>query len=139
MAVRARLIDRLRQLLSEDLRDLIDRNIVLGRQLPNGIVAEHLLQFFRRDRQVLAVAEPGLDLIAEPRLLKLGDNGGQAALAATTKEFVQYDRQHGAPELAECASEFGEFSSELRIPMTKTFRVGSFGIETLYRRAVKAS
>jgi len=107
MAVRARLIDRLRQFLSKDLRDLIDRNIVLGRQLPNRIVAEHLLQFFGRDRQVLAVAEPGLDLIAEARLLKLGDNGGHAALAATAKELVQYDRQDSAAELAKRASEFG--------------------------------
>jgi len=69
VTVGACLIDRLRQLLREDLRDLIDRNIVFGGQLPNRIVAEHLLQFFRCNGQVLAVTEPGFDLIAEPRLL----------------------------------------------------------------------
>src|SRR6185437_7761888 len=58
MAVGACLIDRLWQLLSENLRDLIDRNIVLCGQLANRLVAEHLLQFFRRDGQILAVAEP---------------------------------------------------------------------------------
>lgn len=105
MAAGTGIIDRFRQLLGQDLRDLIDRNIVLGRQLPDGVVAQYLLQFFRTDRQVLAIAEPRLDLIAEPRLLELGDNGRQASLAAIAEDFAQHDRQHRASELAERPSE----------------------------------
>ena len=107
MAVGAGIIDRFRQLLSQDLRDLIDRNIVLGGQLSDGVVAQHLLQFLRTDRQVLAIAEPGLDLIAETRLLELGDNGGQTTLPAIPEDFAQHDREHRASKLAERASELG--------------------------------
>ena len=43
-------------------------------QLLDRVAAEHLLQLLGRDRQVLAVADPGFDLIAEAGLLQLGDD-----------------------------------------------------------------
>lgn len=107
MAVRAGMIDRLGQFLGQDLRDLIDRDIVPGSELPNRVATEHLLQLFRTDRHILAIAKPGFDLIAETGLFELGDNGGQAALAAIAEELVHDNREHGASELAERAPEFG--------------------------------
>ena len=81
------------------------------------VAAEHLLQLVGRDRQVLAVADPGFDLIAEARLLQLGDDRAKAALAAAAQHFAQHGRKNGGSELAERALERGEFSSESRIPM----------------------
>jgi hypothetical protein len=42
-----------------------------------------------RDRQVLAVAEPRLDLISEIRLLALGDDGTLAALVVAAEHLVE--------------------------------------------------
>ncbi len=63
------------------------------------------LQLLGRNRQILAVSDPGFDLIAEARLLKLGDDGGEPALAAIAENFAQHDRNHSRLELAECAFE----------------------------------
>ena len=41
-AVGAGLINGLRQLVRQYLRDLIDRDVVLGRKLPDHVAAEHL-------------------------------------------------------------------------------------------------
>src|SRR5215469_3611805 len=53
-SIRAGLIDRERQLMRKNLRDLVDRNMILRGELSNGVAAEYLLQLIRRDGQVLA-------------------------------------------------------------------------------------
>src|SRR5271154_5205446 len=65
LAVRACLVDRDRKLVRQHFGDLIDRNIVLGGELPDDVAAQHLLDLIGRDRQVLSVPEPRTDLIAE--------------------------------------------------------------------------
>ena len=59
-AVGAGLVDGLRQLVRQYLRDLVDRDVVLGGKLANHVAAEHLLQLIAgdrldRDRDVLEV------------------------------------------------------------------------------------
>ena len=63
------MVDGGRELLRQHLGQLIDRNTEARRKLLDGVAAEHLLQLLRRNRQVLAVADPGFDLVAEARLL----------------------------------------------------------------------
>ena len=46
-AVRAGLVDGLRKLVGQHLRDLVDRDIVLGGELPDDVASEHLLQLIR--------------------------------------------------------------------------------------------
>lgn len=103
LAVRASVVDGAGKLLRQDLGDLIDRDVVLGGELPNGIAAQHLLQLFRGDRQVLAIADPGLHLVAETRLLQLGNDSGKSALTAVAQYLAQHHRQNSALQLSECA------------------------------------
>jgi len=44
----------------------------------------------------LAIANPGFDLIAEARLLELGNDCVQPALAAIAENLAQHNRKHGA-------------------------------------------
>src|SRR5258705_10114550 len=62
-AVRAGMVDGGRELLRQHLGKLVDRNVEARRELLDGVAAEHLLQLLGRNRQVLAVADPGFDLI----------------------------------------------------------------------------
>jgi len=55
LAVRAGVIHRQRKLLRQHLGELIDRNIEAGGQLLDGVAAQHLLQLFGGDREILAV------------------------------------------------------------------------------------
>jgi len=105
LAVRTGLIHGLGKLLRQNLGELIDRDVEPRRQLLDGVAAQHLLQLLGRDRQVLAVSDPGFDLIAEARLLELGDDGGESALAAIAEHFAQHDRNHSRLELTEGALE----------------------------------
>jgi len=101
LTVRTGVIDRQRQLLCQQLAELVNRDIEARRQLLGGIAAQYLLQLLRCDWQVLAVSDPGLDLIAEAGLLQLGDDGIEPALAAIAKHFAENNRQHGRLKLAE--------------------------------------
>jgi len=74
LAVRTGVIHGSGELLRQNLPKLIDRNIEPGGQLLDGVATEHLLQLLGRNRQVLTGSDPGFDLIAEARLLQLGDN-----------------------------------------------------------------
>ena len=58
LAVRAGMIDRGGKLLGQNFRDLIDRDVVLRRQLPDGVVAQNLMQLVGRNRQVRAASDP---------------------------------------------------------------------------------
>src|SRR4029077_18090534 len=100
-------IDRQRQLVRQYLRQLVDRDVVLGGELLDAVASEHLTQLIGRDRQVLAIADPGFDLIAEAGLLQLGDDRVKPALAAIAENFAQHDRKHGSLELPERALESG--------------------------------
>ena len=104
-AVRAGVIDGGRELVRQHLGELVDRNVEARRELLDGVAAEHLLQLFGRNRQVLAVADPRFDLIAKPALLKLGDDRRQSTLAAIAKHLAQHHRNHGSFELTEHALE----------------------------------
>jgi hypothetical protein len=42
----------------------------------------------------LTVSDPGFDLIAETRLLELGEDRGEPDLAAIAEHFAQHDRNH---------------------------------------------
>ena len=95
LAVRAGVIHRERKLMGEQLGDLIDRNIVLRGQLLDGLVTQNLTHLIGGDRQVLAGPNPGLHLIAESGLLKLGDDRVQTALAAGPQVVVQDDQRRG--------------------------------------------
>jgi len=66
---------------------------------------QHLLQLLGRDRQVLAVADPGFDLIAEARLLQLGYDRVQPALAAITSTSLRNTTGSTAPSSCRCALE----------------------------------
>jgi hypothetical protein len=105
LAVRTGAIHGLGKLLRQNPGELIDRDVEPRRQLLDGVAAEHLLQLLGRNRQVLAVSDPGFDQIAEARLLELGDDGGEPALAAIAEHFAQHDRNYRRLELAECAFE----------------------------------
>ena len=105
LPVRAGVIHRQWKRLRQDLGELVDRDVVAGRQLSDGVAAQHLLQVLGRDRQVLAIADPLFDLVADAGLLQLGDDRIKPALAAITEHFAQHDRQHGPLELAEDALE----------------------------------
>ena len=69
MAIRACAVDRLGQHLSQDRAELIDRDVEPRGQLLDGVATQYLLQLLRGDRQILAVSDPGFDLITEPALL----------------------------------------------------------------------
>jgi hypothetical protein len=75
LAVRTGPVHGGRQLLGQDLCDLIHRDIEPGGQLLDRIAAQYLFQLVGRDRQVLTVADPGFDLLAETGLLQFGDDG----------------------------------------------------------------
>src|SRR5271166_847054 len=105
LAVGARLVHGERQLVRQHLRHLVDRNVVFGGDLPDRVVAEHLLELVGSDREILAVADPGFDLVAEAGLLELGDDGGKPALAPGTHDLAHHHRQYGCANLAERASE----------------------------------
>src|SRR5712671_118640 len=68
-AIRAGMVHRHRELMGKKLRDLVDRDIVLGGELLDGVVAKHLPYLVGRDRQVLAGPDPGLHLVAQSSLL----------------------------------------------------------------------
>src|SRR5262249_18802117 len=70
-SVRARLIDRRRQVLGEDVERLVDRQAEVRSQLPHLLVAERGAELVGRDRHVGPAAEPGLHLRTEPALLQL--------------------------------------------------------------------
>src|SRR3954447_1188150 len=89
MALRACLVDRLGQLLGQDLAELVNRDVVARRELADGVVAEHGAKLVGRDRQVLAVTEPGFDLIAEARLLEFCDDRAEAALIVAAEHLAQ--------------------------------------------------
>ena len=108
------MVDGRRQLMRQYLGELIDRDVEPRSQLPDRVAPEHLLQLLGRDRQVLAIADPGFDLIAEAGLLQLGDDRRSSALPAIAEHLAQHHRNHRGFELTEHA---GEFSSESRIPM----------------------
>ena len=57
-AVRAGVIDRGGKLLGQNFGDLIDRDVVLRRQLPDGVIAQNLVQLVGRNRQVRAASNP---------------------------------------------------------------------------------
>ncbi len=105
LAVRAGVIHCSRQLLRQNLGELIDRDIEPRGQLLDGVAAEHLLQLLGGDRQILTVSDPGFDLIAKAGLLQLGDDRVQSALAAIAEHFAQHHRDHSGLKLAECAPE----------------------------------
>src|SRR5229473_3630085 len=105
LAVGAGVIDGGGKCVRQNLGELIDRDVVARGQLPDRVAAQHLLQLLGGDRQVLAVSDPGFDLIAEACLLQLGDDRGEPALAAIAEHFAEHDREYGAAELAECALE----------------------------------
>ncbi len=102
-AVRACLINCLWELLSQYLGNLVNRNVVFRRQLPNSIAPEHLLQLFRRNWQILPSPDPGFDLLAEACLLQLGDDGGKAALPTIAEHFAQHNRQNRSLQLSKGA------------------------------------
>ncbi|KTT54232.1 hypothetical protein SB7C_12355, partial [Staphylococcus epidermidis] len=103
LAVGARAVHRPRKLLGQHLGQLVDRNVEPGGELLDRVAAQHLLQLVGRDRQVLAGADPGFDLVAEPGLFELGDDGRQAALPAIALHLAEHDGNHGRPELAKHA------------------------------------
>lgn len=105
LALGAGLVHGRRQLLRKHLRKLIDGNIETGGQLLDGFAAKHLLQLFRRDRQVLTVSNPGFDLIAQARLLQFCDNRAQPTLLPATEHFAQDNRNDCCLKLAECSLE----------------------------------
>src|SRR5438046_9371355 len=80
-------------------------DVVARSQLADGVAAEHAAELVGRDRQVLAIAEPGFDLVTEPRLLEFCDDRAEAALTVAPEHLVQHGRQHGCAELAERAPE----------------------------------
>ena len=106
LAVGTRFVDGVRKLMRENLGDLIDGDIVFGRELLDDIAAQHLLELLGRNRQVPAVADPGLHLIAETGLLKLGHDGGQSALPPAATQYLAQDGwQYGALQLPKRALE----------------------------------
>jgi hypothetical protein len=76
LAVRAGSVDGIGKLVRQDLGNLIDRNIEPGCELPDGIAAQNLLKLIGRNRQVLAIADPGLHLITQTGLLQFGYDRG---------------------------------------------------------------
>src|SRR5437588_13036742 len=63
LTVRTGVIHRQRKLVRQYLAQLVNRHIVPGGELLDGVVSQHLAQLISRDRQVLTVADPGFDLI----------------------------------------------------------------------------
>jgi hypothetical protein len=113
LAVWTCLIDCFRELVCQHLGNLIDRDVVLGCELANDIAPQHLFDLVGRNRQVLSVSEPRIDLITEAGLLQLGDDGVQAALIACSQNFAEHCWQHGGAKLPRMP----ELSSESRIPI----------------------
>ena len=64
LAVRTGVIHSRGKLLRQNLGDLIDRDVELGRQLLDRVAAKHLVQLLGRNRQVLPASDPGFHLIA---------------------------------------------------------------------------
>src|SRR6478609_5167635 len=104
MPLRACLVHGLGQFLGQNLAELVDRDVVARRKLPNRVAAEHRAELVGRDRQVLAVAEPGFDLVTEAGLLELRDDCAEAALIVAAEHLVQHRRQDRGAELAERAA-----------------------------------
>jgi hypothetical protein len=104
-AVGAGVIHRLGQFLGQNLAQMVDRDVVAGSQLADDIAAENAAELVGRDRQVLAFAEPGFDLVTEPRLLELCDDRAETALIVAAEHLAQRVGQHGCAELAERATE----------------------------------
>src|ERR1700722_678913 len=104
-SVRARMVDGGRKLLRQNLGNLIDRDVELGSQLLDRVAAQYLLELLSRDRQGLPVSDPGFDLIAQTRLLQLGNDRRQSALIAVAQYLAQHNRQNSALQLSEHALE----------------------------------
>src|SRR6266700_7346545 len=80
--VRTGVIHGQRELVCQYLTQLVDRDVVLGGELLDGVAPQHLAQLIGRDRQVLTVADPGFDLIAKASPLQLGDDSVEPTLAS---------------------------------------------------------
>jgi len=99
LSVRTCAVDRFGKLLCQNLRDLIDWDVELRGELLDCVAAQDLLQLLGGDRQVVAVADPRFDLIAEARLLQFGHDRAQTALAAGTENLADDNRKHSAAQV----------------------------------------
>src|SRR3979490_1148464 len=64
-AIRAGMVHRYRELMGNKLRDVVDRDFLLGGELLAGVVAKRVPPLIGRHRQVLAGPDPGLHLVAQ--------------------------------------------------------------------------
>jgi hypothetical protein len=121
LAIRAGVVHRGGKLLRQNLGELINRDIKTRSQLLDGIAAQHLLQLLGRDGKVLAVSDPGSDLVAKACLLQPGDDRREPALAGIAEHFAQHHRNY-ASSWPSAPLNAGEFSNESRIPITRFLR-----------------
>jgi hypothetical protein len=79
LPVRARLIDRFRQIFREHVERLIDRHAQRAGDLLQLLVVQRGAQLLLADGNILSVRKPGRDLLVEARLLQLVDDALQVA------------------------------------------------------------
>src|SRR6186713_942372 len=106
-SVGARMVHGLGQFLGQDLAELVDRDVVAGGELADGVAPKHRAELVGRDRQVLTLAEPRFDLVAEAGLLELCNDRAEAALIVAAEHLAQHRRQDRGAELAERAAQRG--------------------------------
>src|SRR5581483_5926872 len=126
LAVRARLVDRRRQMVGQKLEHLIGRHAEFRRQLLHALLAKRGAQLLGRHRQISAVAEPRLHLRAEAALLQLIDDALQVTEVGLLERFRDQGRRGGRRDIAQRAAQTVQqshyLSSSLVMPLTDVSR-----------------
>src|ERR1700722_4995583 len=100
LAVRARFVDDLRQILRQQVEHLVDRQAEVAGKILNLGIAENGFQLVPGDRHVLAVAQPGLDLRAEAALLQRRDQAVEIVVLRLRQQRIEHHRQSFALQRA---------------------------------------
>jgi hypothetical protein len=115
-AIGAGVVDGHRQLVGQHLGELVDRDVIFRRQLPDRVIAQNLPQLIRRDRQVLTI--PDFTCPPRPACSSFATIALRPPWLPVPMTSLRTAGSTAAPSWLSALLNAGEFSSESKIPMT---------------------